>query len=437
MRGFGDTFSAGELRIGCVPAGREVSFPYEVDGGERGQVVASYPFELGPDDVGMLGGIGYGVAIYLGSLTLAGRVVAGFPVAAELVEALVPVTEMLYDIRRWMDHRPLGPYPAIEAEPSRLTPATEPPSDTGPRSGVLLWSGGKDSTLAAMVLRRNGYEALPVHVTVNAGVSFRETAATRRLAAQLELSPAIVRYRHEGFLELAGRHAIHWDDFPRSNRVPFGRDLVLALLTLPFLRRNGALLHMGHDRECRNARVSYHGKSIPRNDIESRWAAVALERYMSLLFADCQMLPPLAPLTEVRILHELISTAPEVMRNIQFCFWGENCGRCGKCLRYYLAQRVAGVDLLSFQVNPLAEGACPELEDLLAADGDGERLFHREVIYWLGRLAERGDVKPGEPCLANFAEQRLAEVAPALDGLEDELMRAEPDPQVPVGFRSP
>ena len=88
--------------------------------------------------------------------------------------------------------------------------------------------------------------------------------------------------------------------------------------------------------------------------------------------------------------------------------------------------------MLRFEANPLAEGACPELEEILHDPGV---LFQKEVLLLLGRLAQRGDVRPGEDVLAEFVRTRLSAVEPELDAWEAEMLAEYPDPQVPPGFR--
>jgi hypothetical protein len=122
------------------------------------------------------------------------------------------------------------------------------------------------------------------------------------------------------------------------------------------------------------------------------------------------------------------------MARTSFCFWGTNCGRCAKCLRYYLAQRIYDVDVLTFGTNPLAVGACPELDELFRPDAIG-LLFQRQVLYCLGRLVQRGDVRPQETRISEFRDRLFPAVAPHLDTWERELLCVGSDPQLPAGFR--
>jgi hypothetical protein len=246
-----------------------------------------------------------------------------------------------------------------------------------------------------------------------------------------------VLYRHDDFAALSGEYAVQWGSFPHFNTVPFGRDLVLSLLAVPVLiERRLPMLSLGHDHDCRTARVSYEGKTFPRNDIESAEGAMALELYMRhFMTPSVRMLPPLATISEFRILREMFERWPDLMRDTAFCFWGEPCGRCAKCLRYFLAQRIFGREgLLRFGANPLAPGACPELGDILDSWGGESVLFDREVLYALGRLVDEGDIRPEEGAVNRFRDTIHPEIAPLLDRWGAELNSIHEDPQVPTSF---
>ena len=118
-----------------------------------------------------------------------------------------------------------------------------------------------------------------------------------------------------------------------------------------------------------------------------------------------------------------------------FCFWGQHCGRCAKCLRYYLVERVLGCEgTLQFALNPLEGETSPELGDYFAANWDSDALFSGEVAYCLARLVQRGDIRVGETRLRQFAETVFPRLATSLDAIEESLMCIYPDPQVPSDF---
>ena len=421
-------FRADRTHVSLRYEGERLTIEYVVDDRPPAAIRARVP---APPDAA-LDLIGAAAGIYLGALTLAREVAVDRPIPAALLDDLRPIAEALYDIRRWRDDLSLTGSPTLTRRVRETVPDARP---LDARRSVLLWSGGKDSTLALMTLRANGYGVHPLHASVNAGAEAPERAAIAELSPLLDVEHTDdCALEHPDFLNVSAAYADAWDAFPLSNRVPFGRDLLLAVLAVPWALHHGAgCISLGHDHECRNAMVRYLGKRIPRNDLESAEMALVLERAIQRhVNPELRLLPPVANLAELRILRDMLVEYPEMMRRTSFCFWGSNCGRCAKCLRYFLAARVYQPGLLSFEANPLAEGACPELAALL--DGP-DTLFQKETLFLLGRVAQRDQTGPDEPELDRFREDLLAEVAPHLDAWEAELLSERQDPQIPAGFR--
>ena len=429
------SFAAQTLTLEPTVSGRMVELAYTVDARPPAAIRIRYPDEIDEVPAPALDLVVAAASIYLGSLALAKDVRIERPLSSGLLDDLSPIVEMLYDIRRWKDELPLGALPTISASASVRCALLDAHLDD--RSAAALWSGGKDSTLSLITLRANDYQVHPLHLTVNSGVEEIERRAVARLAAELRESPAEVRVEHDDFVEFTGAYAREWDRFPLCNRIPFGRDLLTAAVAVPFaLRRGAAQISMGHDNECRTSTVDYEGKRIPRNDLESREGALALEAAMrKYVHPDLGLLPPVGTLSELRILHDMFRGFPELMEMASFCFWGDNCGRCSKCLRYYLADQVYGEGRLRFATNPLSEGACPELDDLLDP-APRSTLFQKEVMLLLGRLTQLREPTSEEAELKRFREGTFAAIAPLLEGWEAELLAERPDPQVPPGFHS-
>jgi 7-cyano-7-deazaguanine synthase in queuosine biosynthesis len=417
-----------------TPEPRTVEVDYVVDARPEATIRVQYPevvADLPPEAVDLIAAAS---AIYLGSLALAAEVEIARPLSPGLVEDMGRIVEMLYDIRRWKDDRPLGP-PAQLLSPARdSTEANQTPLT--PRKSALLWSGGKDSTLSLVTLRANEYDICPVHVTINSGVEELERRAVVALSAWLGAPTETVTIEHPDFGEFTRAYAREWDRFPHWNRVPFGRDLLTAAVAVPFALASGAsFVSMGHDNECRTAIVHHRGKRIPRNDLESAEGATILERAIrTYVHPDLGLLPPVGNLSELRILRDMFARYGELMELASFCFWGDKCGRCAKCLRYYLADQVYGGGQLRFQANPLTPGACPELDDLLHPE-PRSTLFQKEVLLLLGRLTEARSSGPDEGELDRFRRTHYQLVEPHLDEWEDELLAPRSDPQVPHDFR--
>lgn len=424
----------GSLTVNISTAGPVLGVEYQLDG-RASRLDVTYPF--GTDEVcsATWRAVGLGSAAYLAQLCLTPEIRLGFPVQPGAVEAIRPLLQMLYDVRRWKDGLPLVDPPDVRHDGVDEESGAAVPLE--PQRSLLLFSGGKDSTLSSLLLRANGYETAALHVPVNAGAEAPEDVAAGSLAQDVGLAVHRLGYSHPDFLPFSRAYTAPgaWDDFPLANRVPFGRDMLLALLAMPVAARTGARqVSLGHDHECRNAYFAYGGRSVPRNDIESTRGALALERYAAAhVLPGVRLLPPVAALHELRILHAMLVGRPDLMSRASFCFWGRNCGRCAKCLRYYLAQRLFGVDVLDFEVNPLSRDASPELNDLLRTDGIG-LLFQNQVLYCLARLVQRFDIRPEEDRLADVGTRLLAAAEPHLDIWEKDLLDVHGDPQLPEDF---
>lgn len=430
MRPYADRVDTLEVALVERPDGLAVR--YGTSNGDAGSVTVRYPPPVSVP-AAMRPALGLGVAVYVAQLCLATRIRLNFAVARSAVDAIMPLAEMLYGIRRWKDELPAGPGPMVEAvghcDPGPL------PAATGD-AALLLWSGGKDSTLSAALLAANGYERSAVHFSVNAGVEALELGAVTALTESMALDVLAVDVSFPQFLEFSTRYAVNWNLPPLCNTVPFGRDMLLCLLAAPVAAMTGSrFLSMGHDHECRTAYVKVGDERIPRNDVESAEGAGILERFVdTYVYSGVRLLPPVSGLSELRILREMFTRHPDLMCLVSFCFWGDNCGQCAKCLRYYLAQRLLGVEILSFRRNPLSEGGAPELRDVLDGDGN-DVLFQEQILYCMGRLIQAGDVRTEESMLRAFGASPLyARVRPLLDDWESELMAVHQDVQLPADW---
>jgi len=427
---------ASELVLSYQIIDRRVLFEYGIDSRFNGAIQVTYPFSLDDIDSGMMNPIALGVAVFVGQLCLARRIALDFATSNHMIDLIGPLASMLYDIRCWKDKRRLTAPPGFVMSRRIYTQAFCDEVDMA--RSCLLWSGGKDSTYSALLLRHNGYDVKAVHFSANAGVEEVEKQAVDLISQQIRLPVDIIDIDFPDFLTISSAYAVEWNSWPMYNAVPFGRDLLLALLACPIVRRHGAsYLSMGHDSDCKTAVVTYRDKHIPRNDVESTEGAIALESYIRChILSRVSLLPPVAGIGEYRVLHDLFTFHPDILRSVSFCFWGGNCGRCAKCLRYYLMQRLLGGPTpFQFEVNPLAHDNCPELADYVNSWSDPSLLFRDQVIYCLARLVQRGDVGSDERHLKHFERDVYPTVRGRLDGLEDRLLAVRRDPQVPQTFQ--
>jgi 7-cyano-7-deazaguanine synthase in queuosine biosynthesis len=426
------------LRLEVGHQERTLVFSYDIDGHWRGSIRVTYPFHLNDADLSSLPAIGLGVGIFIGQLCLAREIHLGFDVSHAMINSIAPLAEMLYDAHCWNDGLDLMDIPRVTG--LSASAHTLVPSPLEPQRACLLWSGGKDSTASAVILRKNEYDILPLHVTVNARVEAEEQRAVAALAGPLAVTYDVLEFEFPEYLELSRAYARAWDVFPAYNTVAFGRDMLLALLACLYMRHTGALhLSIGHGYDCKTAMVDYRGKTIPQNDVESVGGALALERFIrGFVLPDARLLPPIAGMPEFLTLREMILEWPTLFSKTSCCFWGGRCGRCAKCLRYYLVQRLFDREsLVEYATNPLAGEHCPDLLIYVERWQDEQLLFRKQVLYCLGKLVQAGDVREGETLLARFRGEVYPYIADNIETWGQELTRVYREPQIPIAFRAP
>jgi hypothetical protein len=292
--------------------------------------------------------------------------------------------------------------------------------------------------MCALLLQQNGFQVDPIHLTINERCEENEFGAVSRLAAALDLDSQVVRYDFPDRSQISSTYAGLWDIFPDYNVVPFGRDLALAMAALPIaLQLNCSSICMGHEHGTRAAYMEYQGKRIARDEVESTQGGLLLEQYLQTTISpNMRFFPPVGGLSEFRILHTFFTRHPHLMRHMAFCFWGTNCGRCSKCMRHYLMQRMLAMEgLLKFQANPLQGDNCPDLQLTVNNPAAEDRTYGDLVLYCLARLVERNDIRPGEEVLRRFAGGTYPLIKDRLAAIYDRMMYVHPDPQLPPGFR--
>jgi 7-cyano-7-deazaguanine synthase in queuosine biosynthesis len=427
---------ADTLRVGLDVSHSEIRLPYSIDDRFSGVLRVSYPFALDGGSVSLLPPIALGVAAFLGQLCLAKRIILEFPSSSDMIQRILPIVEMLYDVRRWWDGLDLSPLP-------ELVPVGEDYSPSPFRHPIfkracLLWSGGKDSALSTILLQKNGYVVDPIHIIGNARVEESELSAAARLGRHFNLDYHRIVLAFPQFLDIARGYAVKWDSFPHYNAVPFGRDLVLVLLSSLVAKQTGAsFLCMGHEFDERSAYFDYQGKSIARCEIESSRGELLVEDYIRhTISSDLRFFAPVGGLPEFRTLYEMFTFYPELMAQVSFCFWGNSCGRCSKCLRYYLVERTLEKQgTIQWQRNPLEGDNCPDLIDYLdnwqRAHGS---LYRNEIFYCMARLVERGDIRPEEILLQRFAREIYPHLEHDLERFRRQLLGPYSDTQIPEDF---
>jgi len=409
-----------------------ITFPYEIDNAFSGELKIELPFELDPSDNCVLPSLALAASVFLAQLCLARTIVSEFPCNEEMVGAIRPIVQLLYDVRCFKDRIPYQPTPHFN-----LRWHSNPKLFTLPsvRRASLLWSGGIDSTLCLISLLRNEYELFPLHIASNKGSEISEEQAVRELSHVLGVPYSRGRVFFPQLSEIGRHYSTAFDVFPYENAVPFGRDLLLILVAALIARRQSTpFVCIGGDYDGRHRQIRHNDRTIHRHDLESAYACSTLQSFLwEFVSPSLRLMPPLAQLTKYRILHEMIVKHPVLASTASFCFWGEPCGRCFKCQLYYLAERALQRKVFAFQTDPVLDRES-EIA-LCVSDPDSENIPSSQTFhYFLSRIVERGEILPQEALLLEYRDRVYPQFQGRLTEMEQSLMHIYPDSIIPNDF---
>jgi hypothetical protein len=214
----------------------------------------------------------------------------------------------------------LDPGTAIECDPSRDVPRTCAPVPSGPAGALLMNGGGKDTAVAAELLRSAGVDF--------SWLSVNEKPAQRRLREAAgdppgmeirggwEKLPPVAEFRHKGMPPLL---------------------LFYDLAAVMAARMCGAAeVAVGNERSADFGNLAYRGLEVNHQYTKSH----AFESELAALLADMgcgvRFYSPLRPLYEVQIA-EVFASLPRYHQHFMSCNVGQVggraqwCGRCPKC----------------------------------------------------------------------------------------------------------
>ncbi len=217
------------------------------------------------------------------------------------------------------------------------------------KRAVCVCSGGIDSTVAATIAARAGYELYILHVSYGQRAEAREREAVNKIAARLNASE--LRFVELGFLKDLGGSAltdqgvavptgeeVHLDERETPSTWVPCRNLVLLAIASAYAESIRAdSIFVGFNAE--------EAKSYPDNSSEfvSRYNMVLPEA------VAYSAIPPrvIAPLVDMHK-PEIIKKGIEVKAPLELtysCYIGgeKHCGRCESCVHRIRGFRMAGV----------------------------------------------------------------------------------------------
>lgn len=412
-----------------------ISVGYVIDDEIRGTLNIRFPSSKVLSKL-ELSSIALIASFILAKLCLAETVDLGFDCSTEILEPAIPILRLLYDVRCYRDKRDLLPLPRILL--SRECLHLDRPSNPHPteeKRAHLVWSGGKDSTLALLLLRANNYAVTTFHATANDSTIDVERDAVLKLKEMLDVSVSFIEMNPGAFTEIGLRYSPSFGKFPVYNSIPHGRDfLLLTLLATEAFRYVSPIICTGSEYEVYSKVIPYQGAMIYRHDAQSEIGYRLLSKCLSTWYgANILAFSPVAPLTEYRSFKVLLERMPKVFSHLSSCFWSNWCGECFKCFRYSLLQRVLGVNLISFKSDPLLKS--PFAKRYLENWRDRSLPYWQEIEYCMSVLAQSDAVVQATPILEEFRTKVLPESVHMLNEIYHEyLMKTHETDHMPVGF---
>lgn len=214
-----------------------------------------------------------------------------------------------------------------------------------------LISGGKDSFASYLILKQNNCNIHNCFINgLNIDSSMYEYESCKNLYKEgfdfIDL---------EGFdqlIQIASRFSKCLNCPPVYNSIPRGRDLLSITLVLPYVKLYGcSFVSHGCEYELWNNNIVNDTQIIPLHDSQSFYVIKEMNELLKKHFG-IGVFSPIAGLHEYYILKQLLLNYPEKVLHIQSCFFDSWCGRCKKCLRYYLIQKSIQGNVLHFKNDP-------------------------------------------------------------------------------------
>jgi len=340
--------------------------------GEEFQLALQLPFPANNVPGPVISITAAAATLSFAALCLAPRCVieGGTPPNAETQRELQTLFRIAYDARCMVQNLPLRPAPVLAFVGVTSSPWLVP--SLARERVVLLFSGGLDSTVAARKLTLTG---VPVHLLHVAGVNsdaLAEEKAAQQIARRLGFQLDVVRAEWNGLAELGGIYApTVFNRYPRFTSIPFGRDLLLVALGTALALSIGAnCVCLAHEYDIwRRQPTPYMGRIVYRPELATQAAGHHLDRLLGAVSGGrLRYASPVASWTKYRLFHTLVTQMTEILSTVSFCYWGDWCGQCPKCMMYGLLAAERRLDL-PFANPPLA--ALGEAEDAWGASAKG------------------------------------------------------------------
>ena len=245
-----------------------------------------------------------------------------------------------------------------------------------------LISGGKDSLASDILLRNNDISVINCFID---GLNIKSNSEEHTACKKIYNNFCLISVKgFDELINIAIKHISSLGRPPVYNYIPRGRDLLSIAFSIPYAISNHCE-YITHSCEkdlwCANINSNYG--VIPMHDSQS-YLVIKEINFLLKKLIEIGVFSPIAGLSEYYILSALIKNHKYKLKQIQSCFYGEWCGRCKKCMRYYLIQKSLCDTTFKFKSNP--EKFLNSLkENVEKSITDNEYFsYQKEISYLLG-----------------------------------------------------
>ena len=244
-----------------------------------------------------------------------------------------------------------------------------------------LISGGKDSLTSDFLLQENGATIHRSFIAgLNVSVDEKEKIACGQLYRDFD---TIVLCGFDRLVEYLIRISDNYGQPPHKNNIPKGRDILTIALAYPLAVQHGCnFISHSCEKDLWDNNVIVDGKIIPLHDSQSKLVVESMSKQLELS-TGIGLFSPICGMHEIYILAWLLKKHPSKVGWMQSCFYDSWCGKCSKCLRYYLVEKFAGTNLIKFQVDPSQMMDTVRVR-LQSVNAEIEVRYYKGLSYLLG-----------------------------------------------------
>jgi len=287
------------------------------------------------------------------------------------------ISDLLYNIRNYQEGTDYYPKSYIFFD-SKVEISCKSPNCAVVMNMI---SGGKDSLVSDFLLQENGAKICRCFISgLNVASDEKEKLACQQLYREYDTIEL------QGFDRLVNKLVQISDCYgcpPKQNFIPKGRDILSVALVYPLaVQRGCSYISHGCEKDLWENNIEIDGKYIPTHDSQSKLVIEPMGQQLELA-TGIGLFSPLCGMHEIYILTWLMKNHPSKVKLMQSCFYDSWCGKCSKCLRYFLIEKSIGASLLDFQSDPsqMVDAVAAQLKDVNA---EKEVRYYKELSYLLG-----------------------------------------------------